>query len=90
MAFRLIRCNPCSQEGLGSPVCWACFLSWTRLPLGHCRSNNRVTLRIRFYNNDEKCVVTVKGKSVLVDGIGRATEVCLLQPNTRFTMCNLQ
>lgn len=37
-------------------------------------SSNRVVLRIRFYNCDTKCVLTVKGRAVLVDGIGRATE----------------
>lgn len=33
------------------------------------------TLRIRFYNTDEKAVVTIKGRQALVGGVGRATEV---------------
>ncbi|GJP54404.1 hypothetical protein CLOM_g13495 [Closterium sp. NIES-68] len=37
-------------------------------------SRNRIVLRLRFYNNDAKCVVTVKGKTVMADGIGRSTE----------------
>ncbi|QDZ18654.1 CYTH domain-containing protein [Chloropicon primus] len=38
-------------------------------------SSKRVVLRIRFYNMNEKCVVTVKGKAVLENGIGKASEV---------------
>mmetsp|Transcript_61536 Transcript_61536/g.194767 ORF Transcript_61536/g.194767 Transcript_61536/m.194767 type:complete len:200 (-) Transcript_61536:44-643(-) len=34
----------------------------------------RAVLRIRFYNTDRKCVVTLKGKSVIVDGVGTASE----------------
>eukprot|EP01025_Chloroclados_australasicus_P019120 TRINITY_DN2029_c0_g1_i1.p1 TRINITY_DN2029_c0_g1~~TRINITY_DN2029_c0_g1_i1.p1 ORF type:complete len:198 (+),score=21.93 TRINITY_DN2029_c0_g1_i1:265-858(+) len=37
-------------------------------------STNRVVLRLRFYNTSEKAVITIKGKQVLKDGIGRATE----------------
>lgn len=37
-------------------------------------SSKRVNLRLRFYNGDGKCVVTVKGKTVMADGIGRSTE----------------
>ena len=38
-------------------------------------SSQRVVLRVRFYNVAEKCVVTVKGKAVLKNGIGKASEV---------------
>ena len=38
-------------------------------------SSKRVVLRVRFYNMDEKCVITVKGKAVLENGIGKASEV---------------
>ena len=34
-----------------------------------------MVLRLRFYNGEEKCVVTVKGKTLLVDGIGKSSEV---------------
>lgn len=37
-------------------------------------SSRRVVLRVRFYNHDKKAVITVKGKQVLQDGIGRAPE----------------
>ncbi|KAL4444307.1 hypothetical protein ABPG75_012044 [Micractinium tetrahymenae] len=37
-------------------------------------SSRRVVLRVRFYNQDKKAVITVKGKQVLQDGIGRAPE----------------
>ncbi|CAI5960815.1 unnamed protein product [Closterium sp. NIES-65] len=37
-------------------------------------SRNRIVLRLRFYNSDSKCVVTVKGKTIMADGIGRSTE----------------
>lgn len=37
-------------------------------------SSRRVVLRVRFYNQDQKAVITVKGKQVLQDGIGRAPE----------------
>eukprot|EP01023_Acetabularia_acetabulum_P050240 TRINITY_DN5419_c0_g1_i1.p2 TRINITY_DN5419_c0_g1~~TRINITY_DN5419_c0_g1_i1.p2 ORF type:complete len:198 (-),score=26.49 TRINITY_DN5419_c0_g1_i1:253-846(-) len=38
-------------------------------------SSQKVVLRLRFYNIQEKAVITIKGKSVLQDGIGRASEV---------------
>jgi len=37
--------------------------------------SQRAVLRLRFFNGDEKAVITVKGKQLLVGGIGRATEV---------------
>ncbi|EFN57892.1 hypothetical protein CHLNCDRAFT_29986 [Chlorella variabilis] len=37
-------------------------------------SSQRVVLRMRFYNKDAKALITVKGKQVLKDGIGRAPE----------------
>eukprot|EP01024_Parvocaulis_polyphysoides_P054621 TRINITY_DN5525_c0_g6_i1.p2 TRINITY_DN5525_c0_g6~~TRINITY_DN5525_c0_g6_i1.p2 ORF type:complete len:198 (-),score=33.02 TRINITY_DN5525_c0_g6_i1:332-925(-) len=37
-------------------------------------SAQRVVLRLRFYNKDEKAVVTIKGRQVLKDGVGRASE----------------
>ena len=37
-------------------------------------SSQKVVLRIRFYGTDQKAVITVKGKQVLKDGIGRAPE----------------
>lgn len=37
-------------------------------------SKERVVLRVRFYNGDQKAVITIKGKQVLKDGIGRAPE----------------
>lgn len=37
-------------------------------------SSKRVVLRVRFYNKDAKALITVKGKQVLQDGIGRAPE----------------
>lgn len=38
-------------------------------------SSQRAVLRTRFYDTDAKAVLTLKGKQLLVDGIGRATEV---------------
>jgi adenylate cyclase class IV len=38
-------------------------------------SSKRTVLRLRFYNGDERCVATVKGKAVIIDGISRGTEV---------------
>jgi len=38
-------------------------------------SSNRVILRIRFYNVDEKALVTVKGKTVIREGVGKSSEV---------------
>lgn len=32
-------------------------------------------LRARFYNETEKCTLTLKGKAIIEDGIGRATEL---------------
>lgn len=37
--------------------------------------SRRAVMRLRFYNGDEKATITVKGKQLLVDGIGRASEV---------------
>ena len=37
-------------------------------------SSRRVVLRVRFYNGDERAVVTVKGKSIITEGVGRASE----------------
>lgn len=37
-------------------------------------SSQKVVLRVRFYGTDQKAVLTVKGKQVLKDGIGRAPE----------------
>jgi len=37
--------------------------------------STRSVLRLRFYNGDHKAVITVKGKQILQDGIGRASEV---------------
>lgn len=37
--------------------------------------SQRVVLRIRFYNMNEKCVITVKGKAILQNGVGKASEV---------------
>jgi len=37
-------------------------------------SSQRVVLRVRFYNVDQRAVVTVKGKSIITDGVGRASE----------------
>ena len=37
-------------------------------------SSQKVVLRVRFYGADERAVITVKGKQVLKDGIGRAPE----------------
>lgn len=34
-----------------------------------------VVLRVRFYDVDKKAVLTLKGKQILQDGIGRATEI---------------
>ncbi len=43
-------------------------------PAGELNSR-RVVLRLRFYDVDGKAVLTLKGEQVLVDGIGRASEV---------------
>ncbi|KAL2338444.1 hypothetical protein Fmac_012890 [Flemingia macrophylla] len=37
-------------------------------------SERRAILRLRFYNGDERCVVSLKAKSVLVDGVNRVEE----------------
>ncbi|GAB4823572.1 hypothetical protein N2152v2_010618 [Parachlorella kessleri] len=37
-------------------------------------SSQRVVLRVRFYGIDKKAVITLKGRQVLKDGIGRAPE----------------
>ena len=36
--------------------------------------SQRVVLRIRFYNMNEKCVITVKGKAILKNGVGKVRE----------------
>eukprot|EP00775_Hariotina_reticulata_P007407 gene7407-7616_t len=38
-------------------------------------NSQMVVLRLRFYNDDKKAVITLKGKQVLAAGIGRASEV---------------
>lgn len=38
-------------------------------------SSQRMVLRLRFYNETERCVVTLKGKAVIIDGISRGSEV---------------
>ncbi|GLC45337.1 hypothetical protein PLESTM_001721600 [Pleodorina starrii] len=38
-------------------------------------NSRRVVLRLRTYNGDEKATITLKGKQVLENGIGRASEV---------------
>eukprot|EP00878_Enallax_costatus_P005718 GHUV01005996.1.p1 GENE.GHUV01005996.1~~GHUV01005996.1.p1 ORF type:complete len:199 (+),score=59.12 GHUV01005996.1:362-958(+) len=38
-------------------------------------NSKRVVLRLRFYDTDKKAEITLKGKQILVDGIGRASEV---------------
>uniref|UniRef100_A0A0C9RWR6 TSA: Wollemia nobilis Ref_Wollemi_Transcript_8012_1293 transcribed RNA sequence n=1 Tax=Wollemia nobilis TaxID=56998 RepID=A0A0C9RWR6_9CONI len=38
-------------------------------------SAKRAVLRLRFYDGDSRCVVSVKGKAVIVDGVSRVTEV---------------
>lgn len=38
-------------------------------------SSKRAVLRLRFYNGDQRCVVTLKGKAVIIDGISRGSEV---------------
>eukprot|EP00882_Tetradesmus_deserticola_P014604 GHRQ01015534.1.p1 GENE.GHRQ01015534.1~~GHRQ01015534.1.p1 ORF type:complete len:262 (+),score=144.30 GHRQ01015534.1:295-1080(+) len=37
--------------------------------------STRVVLRLRLYDGDKKALLTLKGEQVLVDGIGRASEV---------------
>jgi adenylate cyclase class IV len=37
-------------------------------------SSQMTVLRVRWFNTDEKVVITVKGKMAVVDGIGRAQE----------------
>lgn len=38
-------------------------------------SGARAVLRLRFYDGDSRCVVSLKGKAVIVDGISRVEEV---------------
>jgi adenylate cyclase class IV len=40
-------------------------------------SSKRMVLRLRFYNGDGRCVVSLKGKAVIIDGISRGSEVCV-------------
>ena len=40
-------------------------------------SSKRMVLRLRFYNGDDRCVVSLKGKAVIIDGISRGSEVCV-------------
>ena len=35
----------------------------------------RAVLRVRFYDTDRRALITLKGKQILVDGIGRGSEV---------------
>ncbi|KAF6140331.1 hypothetical protein GIB67_011350 [Kingdonia uniflora] len=37
-------------------------------------SSKRAVLRLRFYDNDSRCVVSLKAKAVLVDGVSRVEE----------------
>lgn len=37
-------------------------------------TSRRCVMRLRFFNSDEKAVITVKAKMNVVDGIGRAQE----------------
>ncbi|AES91675.1 putative hydrolase [Medicago truncatula] len=37
-------------------------------------SSRRAILRLRFYGDDERCVVSLKAKAVLVDGVSRVEE----------------
>ncbi|XP_047311298.1 triphosphate tunnel metalloenzyme 3 [Impatiens glandulifera] len=37
-------------------------------------SSQRAILRLRFYDGDSKCVVCLKGKAVIVDGVSRVEE----------------
>ncbi|MED6151217.1 hypothetical protein PIB30_116759 [Stylosanthes scabra] len=37
-------------------------------------SSKRAVLRLRFYNDDERCVVSLKAKAVLVDGVSHVEE----------------
>lgn len=37
-------------------------------------SSKRAVLRLRFYNGDTRCVVSLKAKAVLVDGVSRVEE----------------
>jgi len=37
-------------------------------------SSRRAVLRLRFYGDDERCVVSLKAKAVLVDGVSRVEE----------------
>ncbi|XP_057419899.1 triphosphate tunnel metalloenzyme 3 [Lotus japonicus] len=37
-------------------------------------SSKRAVLRLRFYNDDSRCVVSLKAKAVLVDGVSRVEE----------------
>lgn len=37
-------------------------------------SSQRAVLRIRFYDDDTRCVVSLKGKAVLIDGVSRVEE----------------
>ncbi|XP_059637858.1 triphosphate tunnel metalloenzyme 3 isoform X4 [Cornus florida] len=37
-------------------------------------SSRRAVLRLRFYDDDAKCVVSLKAKAVLVDGVSRVEE----------------
>jgi len=38
-------------------------------------SAQRAVLRVRFYDTDRRALITLKGKQLLVDGIGRGSEV---------------
>lgn len=51
-----------------------CDLNWSR-SFPACSSANKAILRFRFFNGDEKCIITVKKKTVLTDGVGRSEEV---------------
>jgi uncharacterized protein YjbK len=37
-------------------------------------NSKRIALRLRFYNGNKRCLLTIKGRMVMENGIGRATE----------------
>jgi len=46
-------------------------------------ASQRAVLRVRFYDTDRRALITLKGKQVLVDGIGRGTEVEVEAPDPK-------
>lgn len=66
-------------------------------------SSKNMVLRLRFYNGDERCVVSLKGKAVIIDGISRGSEVIALflllllnihairrNPSLRLSVCEFE